>query len=176
MIYTDRLSLSSVNVNYGRNLHWTLELRRVWCSNNLKLEQKLESRTKNHVVQWASRKFSLFLSVSFISLGYFYINSEVEQLESGTVSRNGLCSKFEVPLYFALFYDAARISVCIASKGKMTVEEWTGEDLERTSSVKYTWSYTFTSPYVFLLWCSINHGDTCTFMIFISYLRTICKL
>jgi hypothetical protein len=27
-------------------------------------------------------------------------NSKVEQLESRTVSWNGLCSKFEVPLYF----------------------------------------------------------------------------
>jgi hypothetical protein len=30
-------------------------------------------------------------------------NFKVEQLESRTVSWNGLCSKFEVPLYYVLF-------------------------------------------------------------------------
>jgi hypothetical protein len=32
-------------------------------------------------------------------------NSKVEQLESRTVSWNGLCSKFEVPLYFEVLLD-----------------------------------------------------------------------
>jgi hypothetical protein len=92
----------------GIKIQRTIELRAVWCWNNLKLEQKIrgksgfETRIKTrksnkesrgrHVVafslclvaravarlvlpwliQWASRKFSLFLSLLFISLGYFY--------------------------------------------------------------------------------------------------------
>jgi hypothetical protein len=100
--------------SHKTKIQWTLELRTVWCSNNLKFEQKIrgksgfETRTKTrkpnresrsrHViafslclgaravarsvlpwlVQWASRKFNLFLSVLFISLVYFYINLKVE--------------------------------------------------------------------------------------------------
>jgi hypothetical protein len=92
-------------------IQWTLELRTVWCANNLKLEQKfeenpvlkleqkLESRTQNHVVafsvlcawlhaiahavalsirsiiawvvQWASRKFSLLFERFIHLFGLF---------------------------------------------------------------------------------------------------------
>jgi hypothetical protein len=37
-------------IHLNTEIQWTLEFRTIWSSNNLKLEQKLESRTKDHVV------------------------------------------------------------------------------------------------------------------------------
>jgi hypothetical protein len=53
---------------------------------------------------------------------------------------------------------------------------WTRESLEKTSSINYAWRYTFISPYVFIVWCSINYGGNCTFKTFVSDLRAVCNL
>jgi hypothetical protein len=43
-------------------------------------------------------------------------NSKVEQLEIRTVSWNGLCSKFEVPLYFRLCHVAGETDLSLYAK------------------------------------------------------------
>jgi hypothetical protein len=57
-------------------------------------------------------QFTLFLMGKF--------NSTVEQLESRTVSWNGLCSKFEVPLYFKFNFKYV-LEICYISHSDMHI-------------------------------------------------------
>jgi hypothetical protein len=74
-------------------------------SNGLMFEQ-LETRTK------ISRKFRFWNSNKI---------SKVEQLESGTVSWNGLCSKFEVPLHVPNYLPFAESDEEVRHVGELTV-------------------------------------------------------
>jgi hypothetical protein len=87
-------------------LQWALELRKVWCSNNLKLEQKirenpvlkfeqkLESRTKNHMVVTWSPSLCLIARAS----------SSVSSPVTGSVSISQIQSLFKRFIYLGYFY------------------------------------------------------------------------